>query len=91
MAAKNKPYEQFGPYILFKKLESDPLGELWRAARIENGRVLVDLEDEPDHTAHLPFGWIADAKLVLNDELMKRGAAEREARLAAQHAEEEGV
>ena len=35
MAAKNKPYEQFGPYILFKKLESDALGDLWRAARIE--------------------------------------------------------
>lgn len=35
MAAKNKPYEQFGPYILFKKLESDSLSELWRAARIE--------------------------------------------------------
>ena len=35
MAAKNKPYEQFGPYILFKKLETDALGDLWRAARIE--------------------------------------------------------
>jgi TonB family protein len=39
MAAKNKPYEQFGPYILFKKLESDSLSELWRAARIENGQL----------------------------------------------------
>ncbi|HEY2324408.1 MAG TPA: TonB family protein [Thermoanaerobaculia bacterium] len=37
MAAKNKPYEQFGPYILFKKLESDSLSELWRAARIDGG------------------------------------------------------
>jgi len=35
MAAKNKPYEQFGPYILFKKLETDALGDLWRAARID--------------------------------------------------------
>jgi TonB family protein len=35
MAAKNKPYEQFGPYILFKKLEGDALGDLWRAARID--------------------------------------------------------
>ena len=35
MAPKNKPYEQFGPYILFKKLESDALSELWRAARVE--------------------------------------------------------
>ena len=39
MAAKNKPYEQFGSYILFKKLESDALSELWRAARIENGQL----------------------------------------------------
>jgi TonB family protein len=39
MAAKNKPYEQFGQYILFKKLESDPLGEQWRAARIENNQI----------------------------------------------------
>ena len=39
MATKSKPYEQFGPYILFKKLESDALGELFRAARIEGGRV----------------------------------------------------
>lgn len=34
MAAKNKPYEQFGPYVLFKKLETDSLGDLWRAARL---------------------------------------------------------
>jgi TonB family protein len=35
MAAKAKPYEQFGPFLLFKKLEADSLGELWRAARID--------------------------------------------------------
>lgn len=35
MAAKSKPYEQFGPFILFKKLEADALGDLWRAARID--------------------------------------------------------
>src|ERR1043165_3877386 len=35
MAAKNKPYEQFGPYILFKKLQSDALSERWRAARVD--------------------------------------------------------
>lgn len=35
MAAKNRPYEQFGPYILFKKLESDALGDLWRAGTID--------------------------------------------------------
>lgn len=36
MPGKTRPYEQFGPYVLFKKLESDPLGELWRAARIDD-------------------------------------------------------
>ena len=39
MAARNKPYEQFGPYILFKKLEQDSLGDLWRAGRIESGQL----------------------------------------------------
>src|SRR5687768_6862136 len=39
MAARNKPYDQFGPYILFKKLEADALGDLWRAGRIENGQI----------------------------------------------------
>ncbi|HEX7708720.1 MAG TPA: TonB family protein [Thermoanaerobaculia bacterium] len=39
MAARNKPYEQFGPYILYKKLEADALGDLWRAGRID-GREL---------------------------------------------------
>lgn len=39
MAARNKPYEQFGPFILFKKLEQDSLGDLWRAAKLENGQL----------------------------------------------------
>ncbi|MBV9495460.1 MAG: TonB family protein [Acidobacteria bacterium] len=37
MAASKKPYEQFGPFILFKKLEQDALGDLWRAGVLENG------------------------------------------------------
>lgn len=39
MPARNKPYEQFGPYILFKKLETDALGDLWRAGRIQDGQL----------------------------------------------------
>ena len=35
MPGRNRAYEQFGPYVLFKKLESDALTDLWRAARIE--------------------------------------------------------
>lgn len=67
-----------------------------RLAGVEGQEVQIDLEGEgeADHTAHVPFAWIAEAKLVLTDELMKRGAAEREARLADQGAnenEKEGV
>ncbi len=39
MAAKNRPYELFGHYILFKKLESDSLSELWRAAALGGSAV----------------------------------------------------
>lgn len=41
--AKSKPFEQFGPYILFKKLEADALGELWRAGKIEGDQLLGSL------------------------------------------------
>jgi ribosome maturation factor RimP len=51
-------------------------------AGVEEGQVAIDLEGE-EETALVPFAWIADAKLVLNDELMKRGAAQRAERLAA--------
>ena len=29
----------------------------------------------------IPFAWIVEAKLILNDALMKRGAEQREARI----------
>ncbi|HSP35943.1 MAG TPA: TonB family protein [Thermoanaerobaculia bacterium] len=35
MSARNKPYEQFGPYVLFKRIEASPLGDLWRAAKVD--------------------------------------------------------
>lgn len=33
------PYKTFGPYILFKQIRSDVLGELWRAGEISAGGV----------------------------------------------------
>lgn len=39
----------------------------------EGGHIAIDLEGEAD-TALIPFDWVIDAKLILNDELMKRGA-----------------
>jgi len=73
------------------KLELDRLVENRKRfkgvlAGVEGDKVLIDLEGE-DETALLPFAWISEAKLVLNDELMKRGAEQRAARLeqAAPH------
>jgi len=53
-------------------------------AGIEGENVGINLEEEPDTTVYVPFGWIVDAKLALTDELLKRGADERAARLAAE-------
>jgi ribosome maturation factor RimP len=49
-------------------------------AGVEGENVGIDLEGE-EHTALIPFSWIVEAKLVLSDQLMKRGAAQRAARL----------
>ncbi len=57
-------------------------------AGVEDGNVMIDLEGE-EETTLVPFGWIADAKLVLTDELMKRGADERAARLASEQPDNE--
>ncbi|OGN42403.1 MAG: ribosome maturation factor [Caulobacterales bacterium GWE1_67_11] len=48
-------------------------------AGYEDGNVLIDLDGE-EETALIPFDWLSDAKLVLTDALMKRGAAIRAAR-----------
>lgn len=54
-----------------------------RLAGFENGAVGLDLEGE-EETAMIPFDWIIEAKLVLNDELMKRGAEQRAQRIEHQ-------
>ena len=59
-----------------------------RLAGVDDGQVAIDLEGE-DETALIPFAWISDAKLVITDELMKRGADARAARLAAEKENEE--
>ena len=53
-------------------------GAEFRAAQRRQD-LLRDAAGEED-TALIPFEWIADAKLVLTDELLKRGAALRAAR-----------
>lgn len=46
--------------------------------------VAINLEGETEETALVPFAWLAEAKLVLSDQLMKRGAEQRARRLAEQ-------
>ena len=45
----------------------------------EEPHVAIDLEGE-EETALVPFSWVIDAKLVLNDALLKKGAEARAAR-----------
>jgi ribosome maturation factor RimP len=52
-------------------------GEL---AGIDGDHVAMNLDGETE-TAMLPFAWIVEAKLILNDTLLQRGAAARAARL----------
>ena len=76
------------------RIELDRLAENRKRFRgilagVEGESVGIDLEGEAE-TAMVPFAWIVEAKLMLTDELMKRGAEERAARIATeqQHAPE---
>jgi ribosome maturation factor RimP len=80
-----KDFEVFEGYEA--RLELDRMAEgrkrfRGQLAGVEDDNVGINLDDEPDATVYVPFAWITDAKLVLTDELMKRGADERAARLA---------
>jgi ribosome maturation factor RimP len=50
-------------------------------AGVEGDEVAIDLDGE-DETTLIPYAWISDAKLVITDQLLKRGAEARAARLA---------
>ena len=52
-------------------------------AGVDDGQVAIDLEGE-EETALVPFAWITEAKLILSDQLMKRGADVRAARLQSE-------
>ena len=55
---------------------------------VEDGNVALNAEGDED-TILIPFAWIAEAKLVLTDELMKRGADARAARLEQERASDD--
>lgn len=80
-----KDFEAFEGYEA--RLELDRIAEgrkrfRGQLAGVEEENVGINLDEEPDATVYVPFAWITEAKLVLTDELMKRGADERAARLA---------
>ena len=81
--------KDFDAYEGFEaKLELDRLAEGRKRFRgvlagVEGDSVAIDLEGE-EHTALIPFAWVVEAKLVLNDKLMKRGAEERAQRLQSE-------
>jgi ribosome maturation factor RimP len=56
-------------------------GEL---AGTEEGQVGINIEGEAETTLYIPFEWILEAKLVLDDKLMKHGAEERATRLQSE-------
>ncbi|MBN9320537.1 MAG: ribosome maturation factor RimP [Caulobacterales bacterium 68-7] len=57
-------------------------------AGVDGDNIGIDLEGD-EHTALIPFAWIIDAKLVLSDQLMKRGAAQRAARIENENPSED--
>ncbi|MEO8813367.1 MAG: ribosome maturation factor RimP [Caulobacteraceae bacterium] len=89
--------EDFAAYEGFEaRIELDRLAEGRKRfkgalAGVDGGNVGIDLEGEGE-TALLPFAWIVEAKLVIDEALMKRGADARAARLAAEEpAEHQGT
>ena len=81
-----KDFETYEGYEA--RLELDRLAEGRKRfkgalAGVEGDNVAIDLEGE-EETALVPFAWLTDAKLVLTDKLMKRGAEARAARAASQ-------
>ena len=81
-----KDFETYEGYEI--KLELDRLAEGRKRFRgvlagLEGDQIGIDLEGEAE-TAMIPLSWILEAKLVLTDDLMKRGAESRAARLASE-------
>lgn len=84
-----KDFETYEGYEA--RIELDRLAEGRKRFRgvlagVEGDNVAIDLEGE-EETTLIPFAWVVEAKLVLTDELMKRGAQSRAARLQQQDTE----
>jgi len=87
----DRPLTRFPDFAAYEgyevRIELDRLAEgrkrfkgMLAGVEVEGEAVAIDLEGE-DETALIPFAWITEAKLVLSDKLMKRGAQIRAARI----------
>ena len=74
-------YEGFEARIELDRLAENRKRFRGILAGVEGQNVGIDLEGEAE-TAMVPFAWIVEAKLMLTDQLLKRGADERAARIA---------
>ena len=90
----DRPLTRLKDFVTFEgyeaRLELDRLAEGRKRFRgtlagVEDDHIAIDLEGE-EETAMIPFAWVIEAKLVLTDELLKRGADARAA-LAANEEE----
>lgn len=86
---RKKDFETYEGYEI--RLELDRLAEgrkrfRGQLAGLDGDNVALDIEGEAETTL-IPFAWIVEAKLVLTDDLMKRGAQTRAARLQQQTTE----
>ncbi|HEY5105459.1 MAG TPA: ribosome maturation factor RimP [Caulobacteraceae bacterium] len=73
-------YEGFEARIELDRLADGRKRFKGQLAGVEGDAVAIDLEGD-DASVLVPFAWIADAKLVITDALMQRGAAARAARV----------
>ncbi len=86
--------QDFATYAGYEaRIELDRLAENRKRfkgvlAGVEGDEVAIDLDGE-DETTLIPYAWISDAKLVITDQLLKRGAEARAARLEHEKQEEE--
>jgi ribosome maturation factor RimP len=83
---RRKDFEAWEGYEI--RLELDRLAEGRKRFRgvlagVDGDNVAIDLEGE-EETTLVPLAWVVEAKLVLTDELMKRGATTRAARIEHQ-------
>ncbi len=78
-------YEGFEARIELDRLAENRKRFKGRLAGVDGRSIGIDMDGE-EETALVPFAWIAEAKLVITDALMKRGADARAARVAAEAA-----